>query len=150
MLTKEETFLGRGPLGGEQQSKGTLENCSAMWPTVFGFMGKGLVSGLSFTSHLAQPGLGLAQGPSWWHLQLLAMMDPSTKDPGRLVVFPLLLAPPTSPQVVFRAAPSSLSGAPVGLQLIRAAIICLAKVGGFNYWSPNRSSIAAATAPIRN
>jgi len=44
VLTKQETLLGRG---GEQQSKGTQENCSVTWLTVSGFMVVGLVSWLS-------------------------------------------------------------------------------------------------------
>ena len=42
--------MGKGCLGGEQQGKGTQEN-SATWLTVLGFMGMGLVSGLSLASH---------------------------------------------------------------------------------------------------
>ena len=39
-LSKEAqvTLLGRGPLGGQQEGKGTQENCSAMWLEVSGFM----------------------------------------------------------------------------------------------------------------
>ena len=50
MLTKQETLLGRGP-GGEQQSEGNQESCSAVWLAVSGFMVMGLVSGLSLASH---------------------------------------------------------------------------------------------------
>ena len=35
---KARDFIGRGHLGGEQQGKGTQENCSAMWLEVSGFM----------------------------------------------------------------------------------------------------------------
>ena len=48
---KARDFIGRGPPGGEQQVKGTQENCSATWLTVLGFMVMGLVSGLSLASH---------------------------------------------------------------------------------------------------
>ena len=51
MLTKQETLSGRGPPGGEQQSKGTQENCSATWLAVTGFMVIGLVSRLSLANH---------------------------------------------------------------------------------------------------
>ena len=51
MLTKQETFLGRGPPGGEQEGEGAQENCSATWLAVPGFMVMGLLSGLS----LARP-----------------------------------------------------------------------------------------------
>ena len=45
MLTKQEIFIGKGQLGGEQQGKGTQENCSA---TV---MVMELVSRLSSANH---------------------------------------------------------------------------------------------------
>ena len=51
MLTKQETLLGRGPPGGEQEGKGAQENCSVTWLAVPGFMVMGLVSGLSLTNH---------------------------------------------------------------------------------------------------
>ena len=44
-------FMGKGRPGGEQQGKGTQENCSATWLTVSGFMVMGLVSGLSLANH---------------------------------------------------------------------------------------------------
>ena len=50
MLTKQET-IGRRHPGGEQQGKGTQENCSAMWLTVSGFMVMGLVPGFSLVNH---------------------------------------------------------------------------------------------------
>ena len=48
---KARDFTGKGHLGGEQQGKGTQENCSATWPAVSGFMVMGLVSGWSLASH---------------------------------------------------------------------------------------------------
>ena len=45
---KARDFIGKGCPGGEQEGKGTQENCSA---TVSGFMLMGLVSGLSLASH---------------------------------------------------------------------------------------------------
>ena len=45
-LTKQKN-TGKGRPGREQQGKGTQENCSATWLAVSGFMGMGLVSGLS-------------------------------------------------------------------------------------------------------
>ena len=50
MLTKQETLLGRGPPGGEQEGKGAQENCSVTWLAVPGFMVTGLVSGLSLAN----------------------------------------------------------------------------------------------------
>ena len=49
LLTKQET-TGKGRLGGEQEGKGSQENCSAMWLAVSGFMVMGLVSGLSLAN----------------------------------------------------------------------------------------------------
>ena len=37
--------------GGEQQGKGTQENCSATWLAVLGFVVRGLVSGWSLANH---------------------------------------------------------------------------------------------------
>ena len=48
---KARDFIGKGRPGGEQEGKGTQENCSAAWLTVSGFMVMGLVSGLSLASH---------------------------------------------------------------------------------------------------
>ena len=61
---KAKNFTRTGHPSGEQQNKGTQENCSATWLTVSGFMGMGLVSRSSLASHPAQPLLGLTQGPS--------------------------------------------------------------------------------------
>ena len=48
---KARDFIGKGHPGGEQQGKGTQENCSAMWLAVSGFMVMGLVSRLSLANH---------------------------------------------------------------------------------------------------
>lgn len=91
-----------------------------MWFEVSSFMGIGLASGLSLANHLARPILGLAQGPSRWRTDLSAKIDDSsTKDPGKLLISSLLLAPPKSSQLVFRAA----SEPPVISQLMAGAII---------------------------
>ena len=69
---KARDFIGKGHPGGEQQGKGTQENCSAVWLAVSGFMVMGLVSGLSLANHsnsvfpggahIAQPRWMLARG----------------------------------------------------------------------------------------
>ena len=97
-IDKAKSLLGtNGRLGGEQEGKGTQENCSATWLAVSGFMVMGLVSGLSLANHLAWPIFGLTQGPSWWRAHLSPKMDSSRKDSGRLVVsslsWPLLNSP---------------------------------------------------------
>ena len=48
---KARDFIGKGHPGGEQEDKGTQENCSATWLMVSGFMVMRLVSGLSLASH---------------------------------------------------------------------------------------------------
>ena len=51
-LTKQEILLGKGRApGGEQEGKGTQENCSVSWLAVLGFMVRELVSGLSLANH---------------------------------------------------------------------------------------------------
>ena len=54
MLTEQETLVGRGALGGEQQGQGTQEDCSAPQLTVSGFMLMGLASRLSWPIILTQ------------------------------------------------------------------------------------------------
>ena len=58
MLTKEEAFLGKGLQGGEQQGKGTQQNCFATWLVVSGSLVMELVSGSSLPNH-SEPGLSL-------------------------------------------------------------------------------------------
>ena len=41
---KARDFIGKGHPGGEQEGKGTQENCSALWLEVLGFMVMELVS----------------------------------------------------------------------------------------------------------
>ena len=44
-------FAGSGTWGGNQQGKGSQENCSAMWLAVLGFMVMGFISRLSLANH---------------------------------------------------------------------------------------------------
>ena len=74
---KERDFIGKGSLGGEQQDKGTQENCSATWLDILGFMVIGLLSSLSLAKH-SDPGSFLVANTS------LSQMDSSEKDSGRL------------------------------------------------------------------
>ena len=84
---------------GDQQRKGTQLNFSAMWLLVW-FYGNEVsfqvVSGQA--SCLASTWSG--SGPFWWHTHLSSKMDYRVKDPGRLVISSLLLAPPKSSQLV--------------------------------------------------
>ena len=50
MLTRQEIFWGIGRPGGEQQGKGTQENCPTTWLVFLGFMVMGLVSGWSLAN----------------------------------------------------------------------------------------------------
>ena len=43
--------MGKGCPGGEQEGKGTQENCPAAWLAVLAFMVMGLVSRLSLANH---------------------------------------------------------------------------------------------------
>ena len=59
-------MIGKGCPGGEEEEKGTQENCSAAEPTVSDSMVMGLVSRLSLDSHLIWPIFSPTQGPSWY------------------------------------------------------------------------------------
>ena len=83
VLTKQETLLGRGTPGGEQQGKGTQKNCSATRLAVSSFTRMGLVSGLPLAN--PQP-FGPAQGPSWWHMHLSAKEDSNVREIGCLLL----------------------------------------------------------------
>ena len=48
---KAKDFIGKGRPDAKQKGKGNQEDCSAMWLTVLGFVGMGLVSRLSLTNH---------------------------------------------------------------------------------------------------
>ena len=60
-------FIGKGRLGGEQEGKGTQENCSVTWLPVSGFMVMGLVSGSSLANHFDLEALlvALLVQPRW-------------------------------------------------------------------------------------
>ena len=95
MLTEQEAVLGRDAQVESSRVREPRRTALPHGLQSTGFMGVGLVSGLSLADHLAWPALGLAQGPSLWHMHLSAKMDSSRKDPERLAVSSLLLAPPT-------------------------------------------------------
>lgn len=113
MLTKQETLLGKGAWEGSSRVREPRRTALQVVAVSGWFYG--LASRLSLISRLAWPIFGLAPGPSCWHMHLLAKIDPSTKDPGRL----------TSSWFVFRAAPRSLSGPPAGRQLTHMLSLCL-------------------------
>ena len=73
---KARDFIGKGHPGGEQEGKGTQENCSAVWLTVSGFMVMGLVSRLSLMNHSDSESFLVVQA-------LFSQMDAREKDSGR-------------------------------------------------------------------
>ena len=80
-MTKQERkgnpFIEKGFPSGEQQGKGTQEDCSAMWLAVSGFMVIRLVSRLFLANHSDS-------GSVWWHAHWSAKMD-SSEDSGKLL-----------------------------------------------------------------
>ena len=76
VLTKP--FIKKGCLSGEQEGKGTQENCSATWLEVLGFMVMGLVSELSLANHSDSKSLLVVC------VQCSVKMDSNEKDSGRL------------------------------------------------------------------
>ena len=51
LTDKARDFIGKGHPGGEEQGKGTQEDCSAMWSAVLCFMVIGLVSWWYLANH---------------------------------------------------------------------------------------------------
>ena len=136
MLTKQET-IGKGRPGGEQQGKGTQENCSATGLAALGFIVMGLVSEFSLASHLAWPmpgdsGSFLVAHPS---LSQDGFQREGFWEVGRLL---LLWAPPEFSWLVLRGSTAFLMGASCGetTQVSRLSS-CLAKAGGFGQGFPN-------------
>ena len=78
MLARD--FTGKGHPGGEQEGKGTQEDCSAMWLTVLAFMVMGLVSRWSLANHF-DSGSFLVNSGGMCHS---AKMD-SSEDSRRLI-----------------------------------------------------------------
>ena len=73
---KARDLIGKGHPGGEQEGKGTQENCSAAWLAVLGFMVMGLVSRWLWP-------IILIQSLSWWRTHHSANMDASERDSGK-------------------------------------------------------------------
>ena len=135
LLTKQKTLLGRGPWqrAAGWGSPGELLCHVAPSPWFYG-------NGVSFqvvpgqSSCLAHtwsgPGSFLVESAP------LSQMDSSIKDPGKLVIFSLLLAPSRPSWVVFRATAYSLSGPPVVRKPMPAAINTPGQGGPFQPMSP--------------
>ena len=73
---KARDFIGKGRPGGEQQGKGTQENCSASWLAVSGSMVMGLVSGWSLANHSNSESFLVVHAS-------LSQMDASKRDSGK-------------------------------------------------------------------
>ena len=93
----------------------------------------GLVSGFSLASHLAWPVLGLTQGPGGVCISLPRWI-PALRILGGWSL--LLLVPPRSSWLVFRAAWFSLSGPSVVRQYMQEAITMSGQGGRFQSMVP--------------
>ena len=118
---KAKDFIREGCLSGEQQGKGTQENCSATWLRVSAFMVMGLVSRLSLANHsdsgsslvvptsLSQDGF---QREGFWEVGRIYWLLPSPFGPSwTLSCYFLEVVPP------------SLPGPPIVRQLRQGIII---------------------------
>ena len=122
---KARDFIGKGHPGGEQEGKGTQENCSAAGLAVLGFMVMGLVSGWLWP-------IILIQSLPWWRTHHSAKMDASERDSrkwtdrqGLLDLSRTLLAGGGL------LVPYSLSGFPVIKQLMQMVTIVPGQGGRF-------------------
>ena len=86
MLTKQEILLGKGAQGGEQEGKGTQENCSATWFAVSGFMVMGLVSRSSLTKHSDSESFLVAHPPMVHNSQQTCFNNQSIDFSKRAIV----------------------------------------------------------------
>ena len=132
VLTKQEILLGKGARGGEQEGKGTQENCSVTWLAVSGFMVMGLVSRSSLTKH--------SDSESFLVAHTLLSQDRCQRE-GFRVAEGHVSSPFDLSQTLLvdggLLVPCSLPGPPVVKQLMQ--MVCLARVGGFSQCaSPNR------------
>ena len=129
---KARDFIGKGRLGGEQQVRepGRTALPHGSQSQVYGSgVSVWVVSGQS--SCLVRTW----SGPGSFLVVLTSLCQDGfqLQGSGRLVVSSVLLAPPQSSQLVFRAAPHSLSGPPVGRQLMQVATLVLGQ--GRQFWS---------------
>ena len=111
---KARDFIGKGHLGGEQQGKGTQENCSAVWLTVSSFMVTGLVSGWSLASHSNSESFLVAHAS----LSQDGCQQEGFREVDGHAVSPLDLSR-TLPVGCGLLVPYSLSGSPVIKQLMQ-------------------------------
>ena len=128
-------FIGKGCPRGEQLGKGSQENCSATWLAVSGFMGIGLVSGLSLANRFAQPRTLSGSG---------SFLVVHTSQPQWISVPRILgswLSPPScwplpSPPGLQG---STLSGPSILRQLMQEAVILSDQGGSFGQRPPIKS-----------
>ena len=123
---KARDFIGKGNPGGEQQGKGTQENCSAVWLAVSGFMVMGLVSGWSLANHSDSESFlvahaSLSQDGCWWE---------GFWEVDRHAVSPFYLFRPVLVGGGLLV-PYSLSGSPVIKQLMQMVTMVPGQGGQF-------------------
>ena len=110
---KARDFMGKGDPGGEQEGKGTQENCSVTWLAVSGFMVMGLVSGSSLANHSDSESFPVVhalfsqdgcQGEGFWEVvrEVVSPFDLSWTLPvgGGLLVPCSLPGPPVIKQLI--------------------------------------------------
>ena len=136
MLTRQEIFLGIGHPGGEQQGKGTQENCPTMWFVVLGFMVMGLVSGSSLASH--------SDSESFLVVHTLLSQDGCQRE-GFWEVVGYVVSPFDFSRTLLAGGllvPCSLPGPPNNS--CKCLLWCPARVGCFSQCaSPNKSACKA-------
>lgn len=109
--------------GGEKPGKGNQENCFAFWMTVSGFMVMELVSGSSLANHL--PGDTSISHPRW--------------IPEQRTMGSWSCPPSFSPSWLFPVTePYSFSRPLVVRHLSKWLSSCMAKLGDFGQWFPNK------------
>ena len=123
---KARDFIGKGRPGGEQQAKGTQEDCFATWLTVSDFMVMALVSGLSLANH--------SDSESFLVVHALFSQDGCQREGFwevvRHVVSPFDLSQ-TLPVGGGLLVPCSLPGPPVVKQLMQMVIMVPGQGGQF-------------------
>ena len=123
---KARDFTGKGHPGGEQQGKGTQENCSAAWLAVSGFMVMGLVSGWSLANHSNSESFLVAHA---WLSQDGCYREGFWKVDGHAVSpFDLSWTLPVGGGLLV---PYSLSGSPVIKQLMQKVTMVPGQGGQF-------------------
>ena len=134
---KARDFIGKGCLGGEQEGKGTQENCFVTWLAVSGFMVVGLVSRLSLANH--------SDSESFLVVYALFSQDGCQRG-GFWEVAGHVLSPfDLSQTLLVSGGLLVLCSLPEPNKSCRWLLWCLARVGGFNQCaSPNNTFLLSS------